>query len=202
MPRHKNEVILRPLWFVENQIDTEYQAYRVMAFEQSAISDFSVYKLMPHYELAGSLNKAVECFLAVDTVYAYMMQDKEDHALLVQLDSMDRSSPTFDEMKTYVGQLQPTFAEIYRVGDSVRRFCEARMTFTKQPGLTKRIFVQNGDTTIIQKYKLKGERMIADGQCDGFPSMAGDVFVQLDREFPLDETVIPVIQLNLWRFLD
>ena len=190
---------LRPLWFIENRIDTEYQTYRIMAFEKAALSSFLDLKLMPYYENTYTLNKVAECFLTVDTVYAYMMQDKTDYSLFMQLEDMCTNNEQFDELKLYVNSLQPTLAEIYRIGDTLKRYCESRMIFTKESGITKRIFVEHNNK--FYKYKLNGERLIADGYSDNYPKLPGDLLVQTKMEFPLEETIIPIIEINIWRFI-
>jgi hypothetical protein len=189
-------ILSSPLWFVEGLVDAEYQNYRLLAFLEEAKSHYSEYKLMPSYETSGFLNKAATCFLATGSVYAYMLQSETDFELLEKIESM--SPDEVDEVRRYVAEMQPTLAEIRRFGEDIKRLCESRMTFEKQPGTTRRVFVNTGGG--ISKFLMSGDYLKPDGVVDAFPGVGGDVFVDVDLTFPLEETVVPVVQMNMWRF--
>jgi len=185
---------------MEEPVDAEYHTYRILAFEKAAVEAYSKCILAPYHDTAGMLLSAAKCFLAVDTVYAYMLRGPSDFDLFERLESMDRESPEFHEIKTYVSRLIPLLSEVKNLGDGVRRFCESSLLFRKEAGKTRRVFIQIKED--IHKFKLAGERIVPDGTVSDYPALPGDVLVTVTKNLPFEETILPVVSLNMWRFIE
>ena len=189
------------LWFLDGHLEREYQMYKVLAWKQAAEEAFANRILEPYYFRSIGCVKAIECVSTVDTLYAYMLQDYTDQELFEKMEDMDKQSEEWLEVKAYANEFLPHFQKCRRLGWELTQLVEQNTTFYKIPGKTTDVFLRMAGSDVYQQFSVNGESLREGSLMDNFPSFPGNLLVETAIAFPSLETMVPVIEKNMWRFL-
>ena len=187
------------MWFMEGPFDIEYMNYRVMAFEKSAMESFGSGKLEPFFSDSCNLLHGAECILKTDSLFAYMLANKEQAELFEKMECVDKQSEQWLEFKNALSSFAHVFWNIRRAGGRLLEEAQSKLVYDKiGTGPTKRIFIRAGDED--NSYVVRGERLIENQDMSAYGE-EGDLFVYGDTDrYSIEKTIVPVIETNIWRF--
>lgn len=183
-------------WFLEEHLDEEYQTYRVLAWRTAAELSFKNWTLEPYFSEAIAITKAANQLLHIDTIHPYMYSTYTEHELYLRMEQVDKQSPEWEDVKSYVAKLISEFNYCRQLGNLLLHKVEQNTSF-KGPSRPKTIYLRMSGSNVYQLFTLSGERISAIGTTDVFSNNSEDLLVETQMAFPSEDTMVPVIERYL-----